>query len=1173
MLVKNILRFLLIFLVSESISAQTLIINEFSNGPSGAQEYLEFIVVDDNAFYNCGNTTPPCVDIRGWIIDDNSGYHGAGGVASGCNRFSYDPLWQCVPLGTIIVVYNNVEPNTSLPADDLSMSDNNCRLVIPINNTQFFESNPTTPGAVACSYPSTGWTAGGIWSRIGMANSGDCARLVNLSGCEVSSVCYGDVNLNTQIYFASGGSGQDNLWFFNDNNPAIQLNWIEGCSDPAACGTNDQTPGAVNNSLNSSYVAQFNNNCLPISPLSLALFGTVSQSCTCDGSATISASGSIGPYSYTWYDQANLPIGQTTNTASNLCSGNYYCVVTSSIGCSDTITVFIGSNCSNYGTFASATMIENCVVNQFYNTTWANLPDQINPNGVLYDGYDYGPYFQNSSTLILRGGEVKTFKNPGSNVCGAKLNYTIYTVGNQPTNPVFTILDLPFKESCNIGPNNFPTGGPCFNDTDQKWAKENYNIDLTTLSPGDYVLEVYYSVPGSFTSTTACNDTIYVNNNGANYKAFFQIKPTPLITANTIELCEGQSTTLNSNYSSGNNWSSGETSQTVLVNSSGPYTLTINLNNSCPSQSDNETITIFNLPISSAGIDQVICSNSSASLSGIIGGGASSGTWSGGTGVFNPSTSDLNATYTPSSLEIASGLINLTLTSDDPSGPCPSVNDEVVISINQIPLVDAGQDLIICPGSDVNLSGIIGGGASFAIWSGGTGSYNPSSSDLSATYTPSAAEINLGSITLVLTTDDPVGPCANQADAILITFDANPVATFSIPTSFCEGAIPSSLATTSDNGINGTWSPNTINTNLIGNTDYIFTPNPTECGVGVTLTVNITPSATAIFSLLSNYCENDIAEILPSISDNGINGSWNPSIINTSVAGNFNYVFTPNSNQCAFDTTISVLVYENPIVNAGLDQIICSGENIQLSASIAGGANSVSWSGGTGVFNPNSALLSTTYTPSNLEINNSSITLTVTTDDPSGPCLAQSDQIEITINLTPNPPVVFSDTTYCENAIPISMLAIGNGIISWYSDLTLNNLITTGSTLTPNLNNGNSIYYITQSENGCQSLPNTIQINIELCEVIIPTAFTPDDDNVNDFWQINNLDSYYPQNKVYIYNRWGNNIFESQQGKYESNPWDGKFEGKDMPVGSYYFIIEYNDDNTSNSTGIVSIIK
>ena len=69
-----------------TINAQTLIINEFSNGPFGAQEYIEFIVVDDNAFYDCGNTTPPCVDIRGWIIDDNSGYHGTGGVAGGCNR-------------------------------------------------------------------------------------------------------------------------------------------------------------------------------------------------------------------------------------------------------------------------------------------------------------------------------------------------------------------------------------------------------------------------------------------------------------------------------------------------------------------------------------------------------------------------------------------------------------------------------------------------------------------------------------------------------------------------------------------------------------------------------------------------------------------------------------------------------------------------------------------------------------------------------------------------------------------------------------------------------------------------------------------------------------------------------------------------------------------------------
>jgi hypothetical protein len=125
-----------------------------------------------------------------------------------------------------------------------------------------------------------------------------------------------------------------------------------------------------------------NNNCQITQPLSLSLVGNTNQSCLCDGNATISASGSVGPYDYAWYNNTNASINQSTATANNLCSGSYYCVVTSSTGCSDTIDVFIGSNCSNFGTFASATMVESCVNNQFYNTTWSNLPDQINPNGV-----------------------------------------------------------------------------------------------------------------------------------------------------------------------------------------------------------------------------------------------------------------------------------------------------------------------------------------------------------------------------------------------------------------------------------------------------------------------------------------------------------------------------------------------------------------------------------------------------------------------------------------------------------------------------------------------------------------------------------------------------------------------------------------------------------------------
>ena len=242
--------------------SQTLVINEFSNGPSGVQEYLELIAIDTSLV---PNACSPCIDIRGWIIDDNNGYHGSSGIASGCNRFSNDAFWSCIPLGTMITVYNGAEINVDMPPDDLNINDGNCRLVIPIENTVLFESNTNTPGAVFCDYPDIGWTSGGVWSRIGMRNAGDCIRLVNLTGCEVFSLSYGDISLNSTIYFE--GSGIDNVFYFAGNDPYNQTDWLQGCAgDPGSCAGNEQTPGIQNSNLNDTFINQFIiNDCQPIS--------------------------------------------------------------------------------------------------------------------------------------------------------------------------------------------------------------------------------------------------------------------------------------------------------------------------------------------------------------------------------------------------------------------------------------------------------------------------------------------------------------------------------------------------------------------------------------------------------------------------------------------------------------------------------------------------------------------------------------------------------------------------------------------------------------------------------------------------------------------------------------------------------------------------------------------
>ena len=129
--------------------SQTLIMNEVSNGPSGNQEYVEFIVIDTIVAYNCNSLTPPCIDIRGWIFDDNSGYHGTGGIAAGAVRFSFNPLWACVPLGTIILIYNDADANPNIPANDISLSDGNCTIIAPISNINLFDKNLTN--SVICS--------------------------------------------------------------------------------------------------------------------------------------------------------------------------------------------------------------------------------------------------------------------------------------------------------------------------------------------------------------------------------------------------------------------------------------------------------------------------------------------------------------------------------------------------------------------------------------------------------------------------------------------------------------------------------------------------------------------------------------------------------------------------------------------------------------------------------------------------------------------------------------------------------------------------------------------------------------------------------------------------------------------------------------------------------------
>ena len=329
-------------LISHFAYNQTLIINEVSQGPSGSKEYVEFLVIPTSTTQNCQT----CMDLRGWIIDDNNGYFSNGntsgtGVAAGAVRFSNDAIWSCIPFGTLIVIYNQADVNTAIPAQDISLSDNNCRLILPASSS-LLEYQTVSPGAGNTTYPSSGWTAGGsLWSPLGMSNNDDSFQTYAPTNTLVPTfgVSWGNNNSNNIIYF-TGGSGNTVFYFANtnSNDPLLQSNWISGtCAAP-----DDQTPGLPNNPANAIYIGQLNNSCQPILPITST--SVISdETCSCNGSVTITPTGGIPSYTYSWTNASNTVIGQTA-TLSNLCAGTYACEVTTSNGCTYDTTIVIPLN-------------------------------------------------------------------------------------------------------------------------------------------------------------------------------------------------------------------------------------------------------------------------------------------------------------------------------------------------------------------------------------------------------------------------------------------------------------------------------------------------------------------------------------------------------------------------------------------------------------------------------------------------------------------------------------------------------------------------------------------------------------------------------------------------------------------------------------------------------------
>ena len=189
----------------------------------------------------------------------------------------------------------------------------------------------------------------------------------------------------------------------------------------------------------------------------------------------------------------------------------------------------------------------------------------------------------------------------------------------------------------------------------------------------------------------------------------------------------------------------------------------------------------------------------------------------------------------------------------------------------------------------------------------------PAKSDEAIDGTWSPAISDTSTLGNALYTFTPLaGSCAGPV-SVTITTVANVTPTFAgVPTSICQNATAPLLPATSDEAINGTWSPATINTSALGTTAYTFTPTAGQCAnpfsVSITIVANVTPTFAAI---PTSICQNATAPLLPATSDEAINGTWSPATINTSAIGTTLYTFTPTASQCANPGSVNITIVAN----------------------------------------------------------------------------------------------------------------------------------------------------------------------------------------------------------------------------------------------------------------------
>jgi len=285
------------------------------------------------------------------------------------------------------------------------------------------------------------------------------------------------------------------------------------------------------------------------------------------------------------------------------------------------------------------------------------------------------------------------------------------------------------------------------------------------------------------------------------------------------------------------------------------------------------------------------------------------------------------------------------------------------------------------------------------------------------------------------------------------------------------------------------------------------------------------------------------------------------------AAGTIILTLTSTSkDNCTISTsTMKVRFGPLPAVSAGPDQDVCSqATTVALKGTSSIGGTTKWTTTGTGTFSPSDGQLDATYNPSAADAKNGSVTLILNLIG-AGVCFIPADSM--TVKFIPPPTVNAGGIRYVLKNRTITLnptVSDDNVHYLWSPNIDINNDTLKNPTITGDVDR---VYTLTVTDSrGCVSQDTTL---IKVSPPInIDNTFTPNGDGVNDYWDITGLIAYVNAS-VDIFDRYGQKVFHSLG---YPKPWDGTINGKQLPVGVYYYVINTNF-NGQVLAGYVTIIR